>query len=209
MYSSSVIFLKVLTIGPVGYYLKLLLSVPWTDLYFHWYPAIVAGEAEIPCGSRNLQSMRQSLKYVLWSSRKLFLCSSWCWELSHICHNMSNICGILSLSTPSLLRNWASLRLAGVKFYFLGKKVEPQAQQTKAYKIQQGQMWAVPSTSTVWVENGLRWAQGRKTWGCLWVKSSISLKCPPVAQPTVFWAISKAVWLADHVRWFSPSPVPS
>lgn len=30
-----------------------------------------------------------------------------------------------------------------------------------------------PSTSTVWQENGLRLALGRKTWECLWTKSSI------------------------------------
>lgn len=42
----------------------------------------------------------------------------------------------------------------------------------KFYKAEGTQVRATPSTNTVWAENGLTAALGRRTWGCSWTGSS-------------------------------------
>ena len=63
---------------------------------------------------------------------------------------------------------------------------------------------AIPSTNRGWMENGLRAALPRRTWGYWWMKSStwLSNVCSQPRRPTISWAASKAVWPAGRGRGF-------
>jgi len=65
---------------------------------------------------------------------------------------------------------------------------------------------AIPSTHTVWAENGLRAVLRRRTWGC-WLRSSTwpSNMCLQPRRSTVSWAASPAAWPAGWGRGFYPS----
>ncbi|GAB0190565.1 cAMP-dependent protein kinase inhibitor alpha [Grus japonensis] len=61
---------------------------------------------------------------------------------------------------------------------------------------------AIASTTTGWVENGLKAALRRRTWGCWWMISSTqpgNVRLHP-RKPAVSWAASKEVGPADERR---------
>ena len=82
------------------------------------------------------------------------------------------------------------------------------------HEVQQGQVQGPAhgsgrsqSQKTGWVENGLRAALRRRTWGCWWTRSSTwagSVRSQP-RRPTISWATSEEAWLTGRGRWFCPS----
>jgi len=65
----------------------------------------------------------------------------------------------------------------------------------------------IPSPNTGWVENGLRAALRRRTWGCQLIRSStwLSNVCSQPRRPTVSWAASREAWPAGRGRGLCPS----
>jgi len=66
---------------------------------------------------------------------------------------------------------------------------------------------AIPSTDTWWLENGLRAALRRRTWGCQFMKDSTwaSNVCLKPRKPSIFWVASREAWPGDQGRGFCPS----